>query len=307
MVRKLTAWRTKWLVESRRLLQAILVLAVSLVSSSYTAGQTASPHEPVSKPPNSLRPQAETGPVKIAEGAYAIFKAYDGIGPVDAEIFNFHEDWSLSRTADGNYRIEGLRNFESPKDYPLEVRFFLRLSPKLQLIEAQEDTSLVWIPRSAPLTCVFLPKQLQCSTNGKDPRRNPELSLSMDNPYAFSWPLSPFSLAALTRQSDHDPGRSLDLQFVDIEQPSHNLPVMPITTNGTLRLIGQEKILAAGKSWNADKFELQVFMSPLPRKSVLWVSKGGLLLVLAAEREIGPKGRLELTRFEQESPSSIFP
>ena len=307
MIQKLTASRARWLMESRRLLQAFLVLAISLVSCSYTNGQAASPDEPVSKPTNSLRPQAETGPVEIAKGAYAILKEYGGIGPVDAEIFNFHEDWSLSRTADGNFRVEGLRNFESPKDYPREMRFFVQLSPKLELIEAQENTSLVWIPRSSPLTCVFLPKQLQCSTNGKDPRKNPEMSLSMDNPYAFSWPLSPFSLAALSRQSDHNPGRSLDLQFVNIEQPSNNLPVMPITTNGTLRFIGHEKILAAGRSWDADKFELQAFMSPLPRKSVLWVSKGGLLLVLEAEREIGPKGRLELTRFEQESPSSIFP
>jgi hypothetical protein len=294
-------------VHRRRLYLSFFVFALFIASGSYIAGQRAAPEGAPPKPTNLQGSQAAPEPVKIAEGTYAIFKEYGGIGPVDAEIYNFHEDWSISRTVDGNYQVEGTRSFESPKDFPREVNFLLRMSPHLQLIEAQEDTWLVWISHSAPLTCVFLPKQLQCSMAGKDPRKNPDLSLSMDKPYAFSWPLSAFSLAALTGQCDRFSGRSMDVQFVDVEQPSNDLPLMPITTNGTLRFIGPDKVMVAGRSWDADKFELRAFMSPLPRKSVLWISKGGLLLVLEAEREFGPKGRLELTRFEEEAPSSLFP
>jgi len=294
-------------MQRRRLFPSFFVLALSIASGSYIVGQGAAPEGTTSKPTNPRGSQAAPEPVEIAKGTYAIFKEYGGIGPVDAEIYNFHEEWSISRTVDGNYQVEGTRSFESPKDFVREITFLLRLSPHLQLIEAQEDTSLVWISRSAPLTCAFLPKQLQCSMAGKDPRRNPDLSLSMDKPYAFSWPLSAFSLAALAGQCDHLPGSSMDVQFVDIEQPSNDLPLMPMTTNGTLRFIGRDKVTVAGKNWDADKFELQAFMSSLPRKSVLWISKGGLLLVLEAEREIGPQGRLELTRFEEKSPSSLFP
>jgi hypothetical protein len=294
-------------MERRQLLVSCLVLAIFIVPKGYAQGQAVSSNgsNPKTTTPHSIR--AETEPVEIAEGEYSIFKDYGGVGPVDAEIYNFHENWSISRTEDGNYEVEGTRSFESPKDFPKEITFVIRLSPQLQLIEAREYTSLIWVPRSAPVTCVFFPRQLECSANGKDPRENPDLSLFLDNPYAFSWPLSAFSLATLTLQSDHHPGRSMDVQFVDIEQCSNDVPLMPVTTNGKLRFIGPDKVVVAGKTWDADKFELQTFISPLPRKSVLWVSKGGLLLELEAKPEIGPKGRLELTRFEQESPLSVFP
>lgn len=294
-------------METRRLLPGFLAFTILTVGGSSTDGQAVTRNGPGSAPTSPAHAEKSAEPLAIAEGEYTIFKEYGGIGPVDAEIFDFREDWSISRTADGNFEVEGNRSFESPQNFPREIRFSVRLSPELQFIEAREDTSLVWIPRSAPLSCVFLPKQLECSSGGKDRTKNPAVSLSMDKPYAFSWPLSAFSLAALTRRSDHHPGRSMDVQFVDIEQPSSDLPLMPITTNGTLRFIDEEKVTAAGSSWEADKFELQAFMSPLPRKSMLWVSKEGLLLILEAEREIGPKGRLELTHFKRESPSQLFP
>lgn len=281
---------------------AVILLAICL------EGQTNSTNTPKFSKISNLPPvQADAEPIEIAEGEYAIFNEYGGVGPVDAEIYNFHEDWSLSSTPDGKYEVEGTREFESPKDFPTEIHFLVRLSHQLQLTEAREDTSLIWVLRSAPLTCVFRPQQLLCAASGHDPEKNADVSLALDKPYAFSWPLSAFSLAALTSRLDRHPGRSIEVQFVDIEQPSSELPIMPIITNGTLRFIGQENIFAAARNWEADKFELQAFMSPLPRKSLLWISKGGLLLVLEDERANGAKGRLELIRFEQESPSSIFP
>lgn len=78
---------------------------------------------------------------------------------------------------------------------------------------------------------------------------------------------------------------------------------MPIITSGKLRFRGQEPIAVAGKSWQADKFELEAHLSPLPRKPLLWVSADGLLLAIEAERESGPKGRLELTRLETRADS----
>ncbi len=49
------------------------------------------------------------------------------------------------------------------------------------------------------------------------------------------------------------------------------------------------QVVAAGKSWLADKFELQAGMPVVPRKSLLWISAGGLLLKVEAQREVGPQ------------------
>lgn len=291
---------------TKGVLLRFLVSAALIASTSFVHAQD-SRGFPTANPNTLPGVQPQPGQFEIAEGEYAIFKEYGGLGPGDAQIFNFHEDWHLSQTADGKYEVQGTRSFESPKDFPWVIGFLVRLSPQLQLLEAQEETSLLWVPHSAPLTCVFLPEQLQCSTSGKDPRENPDISLSMDKPYAFSWPVSVFSLAALTRRSEHQPGVLMDVQFVDIEQPSNDLPILPFITNGTLRFMGPDKVVVAGKTWDSDRFELQAFLPPLPRKSLLWISKGGLLLVLEAEDEIGPKTRLELSRFRQTFPSSAFP
>ena len=286
---------------------ASAVWVALLLAATCSLSQAQSSEDPgILRVHNSPALQANE-PLRIAEGEYAIFKEYDGIGPVDAEIFHFQEDWRLSRTPDGNYEVEGTRSFESPEHFPRQIHFLLRLSPQLQLMEVQEDTSLTWFWRSAPLACVFLPQQLRCAAWGKDPRQEADLSLSMERPYAFSWPLSAFSLGALTRQCDYHSGQTMEVEFVDIEQPSSDLPLMPIITNGTLRFLGQENVTVAGTNWLANKFELRAFLSPLPRKSILWVSQGGLLLELDAEREMGPKGRLELTRLERATAGSLFP
>lgn len=244
--------------------------------------------------------------VEIAEGEYTIFKEYGGVGPIEAEIFNFHETWTLWRTSAGDYEVEGRRSFECPKDFLREIRFWLHLSPELQLVEAKEYTPLIWIRRSGPLACTFSPKTLQCSANGKDPSSNPDFSLSMDRPYAFSWPLSVFSVAALARQADRHAGQVTEVQLVEIGQPGPSNPVMPITTSGKIRFLGREEIAVAGKVWQADKFELYTFMSSLPHKSLLWISANGLLLQVEAQSEIGPKGMLQLTRFQERADSPLF-
>lgn len=57
--------------------------------------------------------------VKIAQGEYMLSTDGDlGVGPVDTEIFGFHELWTLWRSADGNYEIDGERDFESPRGTP---------------------------------------------------------------------------------------------------------------------------------------------------------------------------------------------
>jgi len=65
-----------------------------------------------------------------------------------------------------------------------------------------------------------------------------------------------------------------------------------------LRYSGQEQITAADRQWNAEKFELTVF---LHSKFVIWVSPDGLLL--AFERGTGGKPRSEramaLVSFQQ--------
>jgi hypothetical protein len=82
--------------------------------------------------------------VEIAEGEYTPNKEYGGVGPIESGIFNFHESWALWRTPTGDYEVEGTRSFESPKDFPREIGYWLHLSSELQLIEAKEYAPLIW-------------------------------------------------------------------------------------------------------------------------------------------------------------------
>ena len=82
-------------MERKQLLLGYLVRAILIVSSSYAEGQSVSPNAQPSRPSNPLPSQAQAGPLEIANGEYAIFREYGGIGPDDAEIYDFHEDWSI--------------------------------------------------------------------------------------------------------------------------------------------------------------------------------------------------------------------
>ena len=240
---------------------------------------------------------------EIAEGEYTISTEYGGVGPIETEIFNFHETWQMWRSAEDHYEIEGTRHFESPKDVTHDIRFWLRLSPQLRFEESEERIP-IWIGRSGLLMCTFRPTTVHCSTDGDEAASKVDFSLSMEKPFAFSWPASPFSIAALTRQADKRAGHVTEVQFVEVGQNSPTGPVVPIVTSGRIRFLGRAMIATAGKDWQADKFELDAFMSSLPRKSTLWVSDSGLLLKLEALPQAGPRGTLELTRFEDRCSSA---
>jgi len=123
----------------------------------------------------------------------------------------------------------------------------------------------------------------------------------MDKPYALSWPLSAFSIAALRRQIDRRIDRTTEIQLVEIEQPDPVRPVTAMITSGKIRCLRTESVAIAGKAWIADKFQLDAFMSSLPRKSLLCISEDGILLKLEAQSATGYKERLELTRFDSRS------
>jgi hypothetical protein len=293
-------------MEKAKLPDLLVAVVLIVVAACAPASAISKDRPAVAEPSPAPSLGADQEPVEIAEGEYSISKEYGGVGPMDAEIFNFREHWLLSRTAGDNYEIEGSRTFESPQDCQQEIAFLLRLSPELRPMEAEEYTSLLWLRHSGPLTCNFLPGALRCATKGDDPNQHSYITLPMDKPYAFSWPLSAFSLAALTRQIGRHDGKEMEVELVDIEQPSNDVPVMPMITSGTLRFIGEEKVVAAGRTWEADEFELQAFMSPLPGKSLLWVSKGGLLLALEAERNSSPQWKLKLTQFKEKMALPLF-
>jgi hypothetical protein len=55
---------------------------------------------------------------KIAEGEYAIQEreSSGAVGPFQEEVYNFRESWTLWRTGQGEYEVEGVQSFESPND-----------------------------------------------------------------------------------------------------------------------------------------------------------------------------------------------
>lgn len=237
--------------------------------------------------------------VKIAEGEYAIYERdmSGAMGPLAEEIYNFHESWTLWRAEKGQFQVEGVRNFESPKDERHSNRFAAELTRDLTVIRVKEFAKLRWVADSGPLSCEFLPKQLDCSSGGSDPKREIKLRTPLEKPYGLLWPISPFSFGSITRQVERDPKRSTQVDLVRIEQPGMANPVRATILEGPLQYLGEEDIESAGRKWKAHKFSLKV---PLHPQYLIWTSRKGLLLALAIEHahKDWPEEGLKLARFE---------
>jgi len=237
---------------------------------------------------------------KIAEGEYAIYEQANGgaFGPEGEEVYNFHESWTLWRTEKQQYRVEGQRKFDSPQFTPHEDRFIVELSRDMTVIRMTQFGPLKWSRNSGPLTCEFLAKEIHCSSGQPIPGQPVNLHVAMENPFGLLWPISPFSLGGLTRQSERDPVHSTQVQLLSMEQPSKALPVYPVILCGDLQYLGEEAMEAAGQRWVAHKFSLKVAMRP---QYLIWTSSRGLLLSLAIKHPHpgSPQEGMKLVRFKK--------
>lgn len=71
-------------------------------------------------------------------------------GPLETEIFHFHETWTLWWTREGVYQLEGSRTYESPKDELREEDFQAVLSPKFELQKVVLRSHLRFVKDSGP-------------------------------------------------------------------------------------------------------------------------------------------------------------
>jgi hypothetical protein len=238
--------------------------------------------------------------MKIAEGEYAIYEQANGgaFGPIGEEVYDFHESWTLWRIEKGQYRVEGERKFESPRYAAHTNRFLVELSRDMSIIRVTEFAHLKWSRDSGPLSCEFLVKELHCNSGARDPHQSIDLHIPMEDPFGFLWPVSPFSLSSLTRESERDTARGTPVQLLSIEQPSPTLPIHPMILSGQLQYLGEENIEAAGQKWRAHKFSLKVALHP---QYLIWTSSRGLLLALAIEHPDTnwPQEGMKLVRFKK--------
>jgi hypothetical protein len=212
--------------------------------------------------------------IRVAEGQYDIFEKANegGIGPFLPAVYNFRESWTLSRLPDGSLQADGEREYESPKDEFHHHRFSVHLSSEFRALGVTEFRTLRWRRNSGPLSCDFLPAELICTSGEKDSRQRIRLDMPMKDAYGFLWPISAFSMSSITRSVDRDPGRTIPVQLVMVDEPSRELPVDASVLNGYLKYLGQDKMILAGRKWNADKFELKV---PLYSPFLIWTSPEG--------------------------------
>lgn len=170
----------------------------------------------------AISPNQQANRTKVAEGEYVIVEQGNSgaFGPFGEEVYDFHEIWTLWRVAKGRYEIEGERRFESPRDVPHVNRFLAELSRDLTVTRMTEFAKLKWRRDSGPLTCEFLPSELHCSSDSRDPKQAIELRIPMEHPFGILWPVSIFSLSSVTREAERDRNRMTPIQLITIEQPS---------------------------------------------------------------------------------------
>jgi len=203
--------------------------------------------------------------IKIAQGKYMLSSDGDlGVGPMDTEIFFFHELRTLWRSADGNYEIDGERNFESPRGTPHRDTFWAQLTKDLRLVKVKEFAQLRWIPDSGPLTCDLLPNELRCNSGGKDPVHTINVQIGLQEPYGIMWPISVFSLGSLAYVAAEREGEEVPIDLVTLNELSQALPVLTVRSKGSIRYLGRSnvKFTASGKSWSPRVFELRSSLLP---------------------------------------------
>ncbi len=173
---------------------------------------------------------------KLAEGEYEIQQEGNSgaVGPAGEEVYDFHEPWTLWRLGKGQYEVEGVQKFESPREVKHADRFLIQLSRDLTPIRMTEFAKLAWQRDSGPLICEFLVKEVHCSSGACNTKQAIDLRVPMEFPYGFLWPISPFSLSGLTRQAERDLNRPNPIQLLSVEQPSADNPILPIVRNGQL-------------------------------------------------------------------------
>jgi hypothetical protein len=235
--------------------------------------------------------------VKIAAGEYSVSTDEDlGVGPIETEVFHFHESWTLWHTADGNYEVDGERTFESPRDIVHQNRFWAQLTRDLQLVKVKEFAKLRWRPDSGPLTCDLRPHEMRCNSGGKDPVKSIDIQVTTHQPYGIIWPISVFSLGSLAYVAAEHEGELVPVELVTFKELNEALPVLTIQSSGSIRYLGRSevKFTASGTSWYPRMFELT---SSRTRTLHIWTSHEGL--VLAIERADWPKTTLRLVSFQQ--------
>lgn len=251
--------------------------------AQHAAGQTEVPSSNVSR-------------ICVAEGEYEI-TTENGIGPFTPAVYGFRESWTLWRLPDGSFEVTGARNYRSPSTDPHNNEFDVRLTPDFKMRNLTEFRKLEWRSDSGPITCDFFPRKIYCTSNAKH-SDNVTLDLPMDNAFGFLWPISAFSLGSITRAASHDPGTLTPVDLIRVEEASVSDPIMATVLSGHLKYLGQEQLQLAGRTWQADKFELKV---PLHAAFSLWTSPEGLLLAFGTESKTRtlPADALVLVRFHQ--------
>jgi len=254
-------------------------------------------------------PRASAGPelfssraerIKLATGEYAVTTRFNegGVGPFDPAVYDFHEYWTLWRTADGGYEVEGRREFESPKYEFHSNRFSVRLTRDWRLESLEEFAKLRWRPDSGPLVCNLQTAELHCTSNAKDPSQLIKVDMALDRPFGFLWPISPFSLTSLANAGEKIPEEVTPVQVITIEQPSPQNPVAPMVIEGRLRFIGKVDVTTAGRKWRANEFELKAVLHP---KFLILTAPDGFLVDLIVEgpASASPVAEMKLVRYKQ--------
>ena len=281
---------------------SLLWLGLLAISGDGLRGNGHFPSVPAQTNTDRKKVAADEGRKKIAAGEYEVYEVYEEaneglVGPFGKEVRNFHESWTLWQNAKRGYQVEGERRFETLKTDPQSRAFKVELPRDFTVERVTEFTSLRYVADSGPLTCDFLLKEMHCSPGGKHPNPEKDWHFAAEHPYGLLWPISPFSLSGVTKESERDPAQATRVSLLTIEQPSSGYPVSPMMLIGELQYLGVEDIEAAGRTWRAYKFSIKV---PLHPEYLVWTSAKGLLLALSVEHAHAdwPKEGLRLTRYE---------
>ncbi len=223
---------------------------------------------------------------KVAEGAYEL-KAQTG---KNAATFGFSELWALWRLEDGTFKVEGKWRFERDMGErpPKDLGFLIRLSSEFHP-SGLEITGVVPGTRLAGnFDCDLGPTEFLCAI--RTPKGSAEARLAVESPYDAFLPM-PWFLASVALRARRESGQATPVKLIFMDDGD---PIALSAFEGQVIYVGTEDLKIAGRTFRADKYELQAH--PFPG-FFLWLSPQGVLLAMQDSKK--PQQRLELVKFKQ--------
>jgi hypothetical protein len=216
--------------------------------------------------------------VRVAEGEWLMRANVEG------ELIEIRESWTLWRGSGDSFQVESDVSMRYPPVERRNFRLSFTLDPQLHPTRFEILAGDLGEATSGPMVCEFGSRQFSCEVRGK------RQTLEIEAPYDFYPAVSGWFWSSIVRRGKGMPGESFPAKWIFMDDVPDGIELDP--AEARVRLLAEEDCSISGKTYKAQKFEVQLADSLTMH---VWVLPEGVLF--AYEDAGKPEQRMELVRY----------